>query len=412
MTLRQHVELLKSQARNARHDIDALRQLKKQALDDPAAFIDALRNGSAKFPRLQTLLRTPTVDISKYRKRAGRRAATAYDQNLEFFLRRIQALQEQPPHRKSPFTIATVNTDVANIRAQFGDLLGADYQAIMGRGSALPDTETASELGSRVASPAPIIPPLSYKTSQRVPVTSSALSSSVVPSVANPEQLPANYRTPWTAGEKRRLEQLLARFPEEPVAARRHAKVAAALGTRTAQQVASRLGKMASKAVRREQQSPELVRVDEMLAKKDKILATLTEGAKKSDAFAELMAVSQQLEQARQIILSGQSTSIHWGRSCLLCHSDPIIGSRWQCLDCADSKNAFDFCKHCHGKHHASNKGHRIVRFDVPPHESKERSIGLWAQRSEQVIEDEFAYLDPSRTPDDRHFVFSSSDSE
>lgn len=303
---------------------------------------------------------------------------------------------------------------MANIRAQFGELLGADYQAIMGRGSVLPDTETTSELGSRVASPAPILPPPSYKTSQRVPATLSTLSSTVVPgAAANPEQqLPANYRTPWTEGEKRRLEQLLVRFPEEPVAAKRHAKIAAALGTRTAQQVASRLGKMAAKAARRAHQSPQLARVDEMLARRDKVLATVTEEAKRSDAFAELLAVSRQLEQARHILASGQSTPIHWGRTCLLCHSNPIIGSRWQCLDCADSKNAFDFCMNCHGKHHASNEGHRIVRFDVPPYASNERGIGLWTQRSEQIIEDEFAYLDPSRTPDDSHLVFSTSDSE
>lgn len=47
----------------------------------------------------------------------------------------------------------------------------------------------------------------------------------------------------WTCEEQRRLEELLIEYPPEPVEMRRFAKIAKALGNRTARQVASRLQK-------------------------------------------------------------------------------------------------------------------------------------------------------------------------
>lgn len=47
----------------------------------------------------------------------------------------------------------------------------------------------------------------------------------------------------WTCEEQRRLEELLIEYPPEPIEMRRFAKIAKALGNRTARQVASRLQK-------------------------------------------------------------------------------------------------------------------------------------------------------------------------
>lgn len=47
----------------------------------------------------------------------------------------------------------------------------------------------------------------------------------------------------WTCEEQRRLEELLVEYPPEPIEMRRFAKIAKALGNRTARQVASRLQK-------------------------------------------------------------------------------------------------------------------------------------------------------------------------
>ncbi|XP_055911911.1 ZZ-type zinc finger-containing protein 3 [Eupeodes corollae] len=58
---------------------------------------------------------------------------------------------------------------------------------------------------------------------------------------------PETFNQLWTCEEQRRLEQLLIEYPVEPVEMRRFAKIAHALGNRTAQQVASRVQKFFKK---------------------------------------------------------------------------------------------------------------------------------------------------------------------
>jgi hypothetical protein len=54
---------------------------------------------------------------------------------------------------------------------------------------------------------------------------------------------PPSYKQPWTPEEQMRLEELLRTYPPEAVERRRYEKIAAALGTRTTQQVASHVQK-------------------------------------------------------------------------------------------------------------------------------------------------------------------------
>lgn len=54
---------------------------------------------------------------------------------------------------------------------------------------------------------------------------------------------PETFNQLWTCEEQRRLEELLIEYPPEPIEMRRFAKIAKALGNRTARQVASRLQK-------------------------------------------------------------------------------------------------------------------------------------------------------------------------
>lgn len=58
---------------------------------------------------------------------------------------------------------------------------------------------------------------------------------------------PETFNQLWTCEEQRRLEQLLIEYPVEPIEMRRFAKIAHALGNRTAQQVASRVQKFFKK---------------------------------------------------------------------------------------------------------------------------------------------------------------------
>ena len=143
------------------------------------------------------------------------------------------------------------------------------------------EMEVTSDVTSRIASP---VPPLSYKTSTRAPVMSGvqATGQSIIAS-----DLPATYRTKWTPSEKRKFEQLMIKYKDEPVAQRKYEKIAAALGTRTVNQVLSRFTKLAAKASVRER-TKEVQRIDELLDMWNTIQAKLSERAKKSAEYARL----------------------------------------------------------------------------------------------------------------------------
>jgi hypothetical protein len=57
------------------------------------------------------------------------------------------------------------------------------------------------------------------------------------------ENKPVTHNLPWSDEEQKLLEELLVIYPDEPVQAQRFNKIAAALGTRTARQVGSRVQK-------------------------------------------------------------------------------------------------------------------------------------------------------------------------
>lgn len=53
-----------------------------------------------------------------------------------------------------------------------------------------------------------------------------------------------HYNLPWSEDEKKKLDELLLIYPEEEIQSRRYAKIAAAMGTRTASQIGNRVGKL------------------------------------------------------------------------------------------------------------------------------------------------------------------------
>ena len=276
--------------------------------------------------------------------------------------------------------------EVTAIRAHFAEVLGSDYQALMSKGNGVAEVEMMSDVAtSRVASPAPL---LSYKTSTRAPVMSTIQTAgqNITP------DLPATYRTKWTHSEKRKFEQLMIKYKDEPVAQRKYEKIAAALGTRTVNQVLSRFNKLTAKGSVRER-TKDVQRIDELLAKWNATQAKLGEKAKKSSEYIRLQTQAQQLIRARHILHTGESITIHWGETCAFCQSSPIIGTRWQCLTCPEQPSVCDesSCKEKHGSH-------QLVRLDVSADAGEApKAVGMWKHRPDQYNNDEFAYLDPSR---------------
>lgn len=246
--------------------------------------------------------------------------------------------------------------------------------------------------------------------------------------------------------EKRRLEELLQQIPEESVAAQRHAKIAAAMGTRTPMQVASRMQKMAMKASARASSIRELAQIDDALARFDGLVKRMSKTRKAECAkdLALLERMRAQMLRARDILVSAKVTPIHWGVACFACGIEPLIGVKWQCLECTPAgptTTAVDafvpktFCEECRLKaalaeddqHGQSILGvchdHRLTRYEIPDYRLPQIAgfsttasvgmsssaaaaaalavpspgVGMWPQRLEEVFDDEYAYLDPSR---------------
>lgn len=147
----------------------------------------------------------------------------------------------------------------------------------------------------------------------------------------------SHYNLPWTEDEKRRLVELLEIYPEEEIQARRYAKIAAAIGTRTASQVANRINKLSMKRKRRLAQGilePDAEIIDE---------SRLAPSAKASADFQEY----QRLKKILETVEENPNITIHHGFRCDVCEIEPIVGVRWRCSKCREP-NAVDLCEECY----------------------------------------------------------------
>jgi hypothetical protein len=179
-------------------------------------------------------------------------------------------------------------------------------------------------------------------------------------SLAENELVAAHYNLPWSDEEKRRLDELLLVYPEEPVNSRRYAKIAQALGTRTASQVSNRIHKLLAKKLRQTKKEAEANRqqANKLLKVINKNTPTSTEGQsigqimeedelelevddelKASEDYQEYMRLKHQLDEIKAQALE------HPGFKCDGCGMEPIIGARYHCKDCSSPE--MDFCSSC-----------------------------------------------------------------
>lgn len=85
MMISQSLRALEGQLAQAQRDVEALRELKQEALADPQAFVRLLESPgrcAGCFPRLQRIETVPMVDVSRYQRRFTRHISHKYDQNL------------------------------------------------------------------------------------------------------------------------------------------------------------------------------------------------------------------------------------------------------------------------------------------------------------------------------------------
>jgi predicted RNA-binding Zn-ribbon protein involved in translation (DUF1610 family) len=143
-----------------------------------------------------------------------------------------------------------------------------------------------------------------------------------------------HHNLPWTEEEKQRLIELLEVYPEEEVNARRYAKIAAAIGTRTPGQVANRVNKLQLKTRRR---------TEGKIDPGEDLDEVLDIELRNSKEYQEYMTIRKQIE----ALESDSGISVHVGFKCDDCGMEPIVGTRWRCTKCHEP-NAIDLCQECY----------------------------------------------------------------
>ncbi|CAG5125359.1 unnamed protein product [Candidula unifasciata] len=278
---------------------------------------------------------------------------------------------------------------------------------------------------------------------------SSDLDVLVVRGRARDNSKPSTFNQLWTDEEQQRLESLLIQFPPEEVESKRWAKIAAALGNRTPVQVASRVQKYFLKLAREGlpvpgrtpnlaayvrkgshrhhrynrlyyphstflqshtppvwmkddvdecelQQGPDSCAGD-ILAMSD--TASLQEGSSEDEQYPEEIRSCPEYKELQQLLKIKRdkqpqehpSLVQHIGYKCDNCCCEPIIGTRWHCIDCP-AEMSLDFCgdcchMSCQGDRH--DPSHRLHPF---------RHAGLDSDYM-GYFKANYNYLDPNYLP-------------
>lgn len=328
---------------------------------------------------MQSIARIPDLDIAKYSKKTSRRGNSKYEQNLEFLLAKVNEV-----HRKTAIVPPVLLSTSIPIRS-------GNVSPAMGPASALtmPVREKFFEISGGPMIVRPVSAPGPGLSGTDTPVSTSGMTtpvpmdidSSGVSSQASMKPAPGNnkspekaqprpqrthrvalgdndlvtthYNLPWTDEEKRRLEELMVIFPEESVHSRRYAKIAEALGTRTASQVTNRIHKLNAKKSRQAKREAEMARdqVTKVLKNlkrsgidlaeeegDDLMLEEVDEEVKNSADYQEYLKLKEQLDEIKAQVIE------HEGYKCDDCSMEPIVGIRYHCETCPVD---YDLCQAC-----------------------------------------------------------------
>lgn len=415
---------LDNQLEEAKTDIETLKRMKEEALESPDEFIKFLADPQSHeaFPKLQKILSVPNLDINRYQIRLTRRANTRFEQNLDYLSARVQEVQTRLPLMRAPSY--SVDLPVSNElcrnentgKRPFSEMRRGFLEVLGGNSGALklqeldyfinPTATTTQNTFTPVPVPTVYQPrprqaprfnppavedltdlnPMDYHNSKHssrpssvppVPVTPISIASTPSnssikirirkPSSQAPENTSITHNIPWSDDEKRKLDYLLTVYPEEDIQARRFAKIAAALGTRTGNQVASRIQKIAAKAQRHKERALKnnpivpAPKLDEgtvsLVAELEDFFAKSRDPAIRSTPeYAEYLKLKGQLEAIAKNPVNGV---LHVGYKCDSCEVEPIIGPRWTCCSCPKEAVPIDLCSSC------VSKG-----FEIGPHKS------------------------------------------
>ena len=338
------IAVLEDQYEQCLEDIRMLEDLKSKALISPEDFLHNIHQ--VNFPHLQTIYRCPAIDVDRWQTRSTRRGLNKKDQNTEFLAARLRQLEQrgaavQPMPMRSDALV--IDHDAfSTVHDQFKQKPLSLSLSLFGQF----DTNEGDLKHSRSVTPILLEKTLNNNTpsANQQPSTDKKNTSS------KPTTKRENFNVPWTKDEKRRLLRLLKEYPEEPVAARRYAKIAAALGTRSATQVFTRVSKLQLKL--EAECSSDLSGDSDLGEDAVSDTHTSTSHCTQNDNHTsgnqkQLKREYQKVKQALQAELSGAgTTNVHTGRRCGQCGACPIIGSVYMCARCR-----FDICEECRDVH-------------------------------------------------------------
>ncbi|GAB1607753.1 ZZ-type zinc finger-containing protein 3-like [Argonauta hians] len=180
---------LESQRIKALQDIDQLYKCQETALKDPIAFVEKLQRGEdLNFPKRQTVAEIPAINWEAY---------TSKKDLAAYYAPRHMTRKKRP----------------------------------VGSNPVIPQSSSSSSS---------YIDDVECETIIR---SDGTRSQTVVRGRLKDENKPVSFNQLWSVEEQKRLEELLVKHPPEEIESRRWQKIAAALGNRTTQQVASRVQK-------------------------------------------------------------------------------------------------------------------------------------------------------------------------
>ncbi|CAG8478804.1 2274_t:CDS:10 [Paraglomus brasilianum] len=236
---------------------------------------------------------------------------------------------------------------------------------------------------------------------------------------------PANHNVPWTDEEQRRLVELLRIYPDEEIQSHRFKRISMALGTRTPKQVASRIQKYFIKLAKHglpvpgrmpnlnfsasssmmKNKSPDVVskskfkptrqpdsrprrpRVSGVAYMDSQTPPTILMNENDDDVIEVMLTIvdATQKSIANKGIKNGNNdvavnNVIHYGFCCDSCQVDPIVGPRYQCVDCMEKDQEIDLCEVCMETGDFEIDGHQkthhfALRTTPEPTQSRENSI-------------------------------------
>jgi len=252
----------------------------------------------------------------------------------------------------------------------------------------------------------------------------------------------ATFNQKWSVEEQEKLEKLLVMYPPEEVEARRWEKIAKGLGTRTAQQVSSRIQKYFLKLAKAKLPIPGRApssasmnitkkKINPISYRRSTFFPTWQPsvfmkddgemGTSQSSVFYDDIEVSDEEDVPRELrdspeykelmelkrikkykeVFNDQTSTgitIHRGFMCDNCSTDPIVGVRWHCTGCPqDQENSLDFCNNCYQKPF-ENGTHTIDHQLIPIYEATEAAVDESYTTFEQK-KFKYNYLDPNFVP-------------